>query len=650
MVSPHDGTAPLPGSLHQSLNGFLKHGPFTDCFIAAIDDGIGNRLSAVEQERSRQAQFQALVDRVVRKAHEHPRLHTLEALVQDVGVTDEDAVAALEFVYSCLVNHFKGELAEILARPLLRTWASFVASVGLIPSDVEIVPGHDLRAPQPGRGSGQHKCADGLLLVTGEHSVRLPQGRDLVVPSDGVVIGAVVEIKAQREPLAEVLKQLANHIQRFSLPWNLRGKDIDPTRTYIAQCFAGGRTTWVPATKPIVVDRVPRLFVRSCNRTGPVVTPESLAPMVWVAELSFTAKELLEAAFRFAMWLASQVGTGTFARGRTGEASQTEDVSGALAIGPTAEDRLLQALYHLGREGFVTQASTSARRGAKTFFWLYNVFSYGRERARGDRLQWPDEHPELPRHKGDLFEPPVPSSVEAASIAHIGASHRAYARSRLDEAKQLLAQAREAGVPTSHAYKVAWLLGMIAYREGRFADALRLFPGPGPDKQDRWWRRDQAMAARLEVRAGSPAAARELLTTLEPIDQWGDPAFPIEHHGVAALLALRQNQDSSRQSAVEDGLARLEALRAENRQRRKRGRSELSTVHPQTVQMAVFDLVAVLAATGRASEAIHHLTQLGGLDGWEQEYLARDELLAPVFGVPENLARLATWLEREQGN
>jgi len=643
-----DATVTL-GCLHKSINEILRHSHFTDGLVAAFDACIGDGLSAVEQEHSRRVHFREMIHRVVRNARDHPRLHTLSALVQDAGVTDEDSFAALEFIYSCLVNHFKGELAEVLARPLLRTWVSHLASTGLIPDEVEVVPGYDLRAPRLAGDPGQHKCADAILRTTADRLARWTHVQDHALPSDGVMIAGVVEIKASRKSPPKVLEQLAGHVNRFDLPWNLRGRGIDPARTFIAQCPPNGRTAWIPATEPIVVDRVPRLFVRPCNRSGPLVAPQSLGPMVWVSELSFTTKEMLEAAFRFAMWLASQAGTDTFDLGGTVDTSQAKGAGGPTAMDSTAQDRLLQALYHLGREGFITQTTPRAQRAAKTFFWLYNVFSYGRERARGDRLQWPDEHPALPRHATTQTEPPISSSVGAASIAHISASHRAYARSRLDEAKQLLKKAKAAGVPSSHASKVSWLEGMIAYREGRFAEALGLFPGPGPDRQDKWWRRDQVMLARLHARAGSVATARELLAALEPVDQWPDRAFPVEYYGVVALVALRENHGSSRRSAIHDGLALLEAVRTENRERRERHLNELWTVHPQTVQMAVFDLAAVLAATGYVTEAIHHLTQLSGFDGWELDYLARDELLACVFGVPDTSAQLAAWLEQERG-
>lgn len=639
-----------PGCLHKLINEILQHNHFTDTLIAAIDACVGGSgLSTVEQENARQTYFRGMIDRVVRNARDHPHLNTLRTLVHDDGITDHDAISALEFVYSCLVKHLKGELAEVLARPLLQTWASHLSSMGLIPEEIEIVQGHDLRALRAAASPGQHKCADAILLVTPDCLLQWTHTQHDEMPCDASVITAVVEIKAFRAPLQGVLDQLVGHINRFGIAWNLRGVEIDGRRTLIAQCNVGGKTALNMVTGPIVVDQVPRLFVRPCKKIGPVVSAQQVRSMFWVSELSFTSKEILEAAFRFSMWLASQVASDMFDLGGTEKATQTEGTGCLMEIDSTAQDRLLQALYYLGREEFLAKASPRKPGIAKTFFWLYNVFSYGRERACGDRIQWPEDHPELPRHASNTPEAPTHSSAGMEGAKYVIAAQEEYTKCRLHEAKQLLEEAKVAGVPAIYAYKASWLAGMIAYRQGEFIQALHSFPGPRSDRKHNWWRRDQLMLARLHARAGLPATARSLLLTLEPIDQWLDRAFPVEYCGVGALVALRENDDPHRQRAIHDGLAILDALLAEIRERRKRGLSELSTVHPQTLQMAVFDLAAVLVATQEATQAIHLLSQLSGFDGWELDYLAQDKLLAPLFRVPENIVRLTGWLEQERG-
>jgi hypothetical protein len=55
-----------------------------------------------------------------------------------------------------------------------------------------------------------------------------------------------------------------------------------------------------------------------------------------------------------------------------------------------------------------------------------------------------------------------------------------------------------------------------------------------------------------------------------------------------------------------------------------------SFVHAGTVQLAILDPDAVLAASGHAERAATEVTTVDGLDGWEFTSIARAPLLVPL--------------------
>ena len=122
------------------------------------------------------AQFDQLIGRVARELETNPRREIfLQFLRDDRQLRDEEMADLVEYLYSSIVNNFKGELAELLSRPVL---CRFSARLG----GGEIIAGWDVAEPQ-------------LRLVAGKPSWR--KGADaLIVRNEGgrLIIVAVAEI------------------------------------------------------------------------------------------------------------------------------------------------------------------------------------------------------------------------------------------------------------------------------------------------------------------------------------------------------------------------------------------------------------------------------------------------------------------------
>jgi hypothetical protein len=138
------------------------------------------------------------------------------------------------------------------------------------------------------------------------------------------------------------------------------------------------------------------------------------------------------------------------------------------------------------------------------------------------------------------------------------------------------------------------------------------------------------MSARLAARLGQGAEARSVLVQLQPLEQWPHRALPVEFHAVSALAWLADRNQDEALREIDAAMQVLEALREEYRLHEERGWGEPSEVHPRTLQMAILDMAAILAAIGKPDRAVNELTKLSGLDGWEYDYIANDPLLAPL--------------------
>jgi hypothetical protein len=314
-----------------------------------------------------------------------------------------------------------------------------------------------------------------------------------------------------------------------------------------------------------------------------------------------------------------------------------------------ARNALRQAMYVVGsREIFEAgrgRAAKRVRRARATFRWLYNALCYGYQRASGNHLQFPDEHPDLPRITAGGIAAKM--SVPLAADGFATKVHRAYTKGHHARAKKMLQKAMFRDPTLLQGRRIAWIEGMIAYREARFEEALARFPGPEPGKRDHWWTRDQIMLARLHARSGDGPAARVFLAGLEPLGKWPNLALPVEAHAVESLSWLADRNDAKAGKALKSARQLLQQLSAEERRRADAHLGASPNVNFNTVLTATLDLAAALAALGKTTEATDELTQLGGLDGWEFGYIASDPLLAALRKDPRARRRVARWKSEE---
>lgn len=649
-------------SVEEEILAILSHPEFTKDIIAALDSDIPGDAPTSGREEWRRVQFTEMVHRVAADVRSHPRRRLLhQVILDDARMTDADLADLFNFIYFYLVNQFKGELAELLAHPILHAFHATLVEARLAPPQVRIVPGYEIAARRAQRRraqAGWYKSADALLIAGPDEAGARSGHRNSGAARPDFTVVAAVEIKSYRANRAVMLNQLGQHISRMRLGVRVSGEEIHPDTVNFLIPERDGRMVCAPLKGRTAGARLATLAVRPSRQDRSAKPLEKCGAHTWIAELNPSTAELTEAGYRFADWFLGRFGPEVFVALSTDSSFDTTkrrpnpwphlslEEAGRMAFRQAMYSISLRRLFHIRTR----HSSPRLRRARETFFWLYNSMCYGYANASGDRFHWPEEHPDLPRAPAGTAKPGqiVPSPTPSTSIElQISKARKAWSDGKLAEATRLLSLAIAESPGLAGERKARWLKAMIAFRKGDFAAAAALFPGPEPGARNFWWTRDVAMSARLAARTGHGAAARKILAGLEPLNQWPHLALPVEFHAVSALACLTDRNQGEATRKVEAGMQVLEALREKHRQHEEQGWGEPSEVHPGTLQMAILDLAAVLAATGHAERAAGELTRLGGLDGWEFDYIIRDPLLAPLHADPKLRRQLSRWRTAE---
>ena len=138
-------------SVRARVFDILRDREFTNTLLRAMTAQLPKHCRGHRREQLLQRLFDAMVRRVSEDVTTHPRREVMFQILKDgTQLSRTEFYGFLDFLHSCLVSHFKGELGEILAWPLLQDFVEHMVSTGLAPPGVEIVPGHAIEEKRTG--------------------------------------------------------------------------------------------------------------------------------------------------------------------------------------------------------------------------------------------------------------------------------------------------------------------------------------------------------------------------------------------------------------------------------------------------------------------------------------------------------------------
>jgi hypothetical protein len=335
--------------------------------------------------------FKYSLDAAIREIETHPRGNLFQRFL-DYGplspdepekltsdgktfLSDPECGACIHFIFSHMVNRFKGELAELLAIAPCLELIEQLQGDGMWTKKVDLYLGDAIQERRSikvnkGRQWGEFtKGADGLIV-----NITNPKSQDRKVSICGII-----EVKSMPRSETKLLSQIKHHLNRIDGGLKLEGK-------------IWGKQE-ITHESPMFIMVVPSNWKlsRECYyRDGKLIYPkidkppystqiEKLTYNQWKITLDWSKEALEQAAYEMTYWYMSQVGTVIYKKKSLpkGWENMSAEEAGYNAIKMMLYYAMLR--YITPRQG---------QRATK----LYNAYSFGYPLAMDAKeMLWPED-------------------------------------------------------------------------------------------------------------------------------------------------------------------------------------------------------------------------------------------------------------------
>ncbi len=395
---------------HQSHNktidkiaAIIHNRPLASAISKSVASALRCPFVHINKDNSIWDVFKQSLDAAIRDIEKHPRgklFHRLieygphhpddpESLTSDGESTlsDPECGICVQFIFSHMVNRFKGELAELLSIEPCLELVQKLQKEGSFPKGINLYLGDMVqerrRTKTASKESKAHwgnftKGADGLIVkhISSQHKNA----------KKSLKIHGVIEVKSMALPIKKILGQINSHVLRLNGGVKL------------------GATTW-PATQMSFSSTVGIIVVPSTWKLGrewnsvktergrkivlaepsnpPIQTQvEKLEPNLWKIKLAWSQELLSQAAYEMTFWYMSQVGKHVYTKKNLpkGWEYMTSEKAGYNAI--------KMMLYYMPLRYL-------SERQERLAIKLYNVYSYGYTLGADSKdMLWPEDFDE----------------------------------------------------------------------------------------------------------------------------------------------------------------------------------------------------------------------------------------------------------------
>jgi hypothetical protein len=358
--------------------------------------------------------FKQSLSAAIRDIEKHPRGKLFRRLVQygppkpdhpevlasdgETTLSDPECGLCLDFIFSHMVNRFKGELAELLALEPCIHLLNRLQHDGRLPSGVHLYWGALVHARRSATKIGGEsdavwgnftKAADGLFVRQEPAHTSRRNG--------SLVVYGIVEVKSMSVSNKRVLDQIEHHKTRLLGGVKLGSREWPPDHVRLA-CLTDSIPTgdgliriavmpsrWSLSRQwhSVRVDARKRVIVQEPSEPPVQTQIERCGPDSWKITLAWSQEALHQAAYEMTFWYMRQVGASVFAE---------QPLPRGLEHLTPEEAGINQTKYGL----FVIGLRYVSRRQVQRQIRIYNDYSFGFPFAADNRIEilWPDEFPD----------------------------------------------------------------------------------------------------------------------------------------------------------------------------------------------------------------------------------------------------------------
>lgn len=393
---------------HERIASIIHNQHLASAICKSVSSAMGSPSVHLADGNTVWDIFKHSLDAAIRDIEEHPRGRLFQRLIKygphnpDIPETltsdgrttlsDPECGACVEFIFSHMINRFKGELAELLALGPCVELVKKLQQEGSLPPDVQIYWGDVIqerrRVKKTVKGGnaqwgGFVKGADGLIVE------QRPAQRKK--SCDTLVVHGIVEVKSMALSRAKVMGQINRHISRLRGGVKLRKREWSPDNIDLpcSLRIIVFPPTWKLSREWHNVERDGCRYISLPEPTKPPVQTQTqeLEPNTWRIKLAWSREAIEQAAYEMTFWYMSQVGKSVYTAENLPEGwkHMTPDEAGYNAI--------KMMLY------FLMLRYISQRQG-RIATKLYNVYCFGYPLGVDSReMLWPEDFPEGNSHK-----------------------------------------------------------------------------------------------------------------------------------------------------------------------------------------------------------------------------------------------------------
>jgi hypothetical protein len=359
----------------------------------ALDAPDAVRLGA----RSVWEVFDESLKTAIRDIEDHPRGQLFRRLIeygplnpdapQSVSTTGQTTLSdfecgqCVEFIFSHMINRFKGELAELLAIQPCLELVHRLQGESILPSHIKLYMGDMVgERRQLNAGSDEAnvqwgdftKGADGLMVVQGENC-----------PEGPLTVCGVIEVKSMRVSNRRLIAQLHHHIARLEGGVRLGAHSWESDIIMIDNPV---QVMVIPSSWKLNRDRqmLPTETGHTLVLPDPTESPlanqtERVGLRTYQIKLAWSQEALNQAAYEMTFWYMSQVGEHIY--NAKGVPSEWGDMTPAEA----GYNAIKMMLYYMPLRHLPKRKELLAIK-------LYNVYSFGYPAGVDAKdMLWPED-------------------------------------------------------------------------------------------------------------------------------------------------------------------------------------------------------------------------------------------------------------------